>query len=51
MNAFFRNPNIILHKYPKVVHAFARKGGTNFDENAATLADQQTANFFKVNLA
>ncbi len=49
--AFGRNPNIILHKYPNVDHAFARKGGSNFDENAATLADQRTTNFFKVNLA
>ncbi len=48
--AFAGNDKISLHNYAGVDHAFARKGGGNFDEGAATLADGRTADFFKANL-
>jgi carboxymethylenebutenolidase len=40
-----------LHFYPGVDHAFAREGGLNFDQAAAELANQRTAEFLKANLA
>ena len=47
-NIKISGPNGIFNAY---MTTLARKGGSNFDKNAATLADQRTTNFFKVNLA
>jgi len=45
--AFVGNGNITLHSYAGVDHAFARLGGGNYNESAATLANGRTAEFFK----
>ncbi len=45
-----RNPRVTLHVYPGVNHAFARVGGEHWDKNAADLANQRTAAFFKQHL-
>ncbi|HEX6959028.1 MAG TPA: dienelactone hydrolase family protein [Ferrovibrio sp.] len=45
------NPLITLHDYPGCDHAFARAGGEHFDQKAADLANQRTADFFKKHLA
>jgi carboxymethylenebutenolidase len=37
----------IVHVYPGVDHAFARKGGEHYDEAAAVLADTRTEDFFE----
>lgn len=46
-DAFGKNNNISLHTYAGVDHAFARKGGGNYDQTAADLANQRTADLFK----
>lgn len=46
-NAFAKNSNIVLHTYGGVDHAFARKGGGNYDQAAADLANGRTAELFK----
>jgi carboxymethylenebutenolidase len=38
-------PNVILHSYPGLDHAFARKGGNHWDAEGAALADRRTAEF------
>ena len=45
--AFAKNGNIALHTYAGVDHAFARKGGGNYDQAAADLANGRTAELFK----
>lgn len=45
------NPKVTLHTYEGNDHAFARKGGAHYDEAAATLANQRTADFFAANLS
>ncbi len=45
-----RNPRVTLYVYPGVNHAFARVGGEHWDKNAADLANQRTAAFFKQHL-
>lgn len=45
-----KNPRITLHVYPGVNHAFARLGGEHYDKDAADLANQRTAAFFKQHL-
>jgi len=45
--AFVGNGNITLHSYAGVDHAFARLGGGNYNESAATLANGRTAEFFR----
>lgn len=45
--AFAKNPNITLHTYAGVDHAFARPGGGNYDRAAAELANRRTAELFK----
>lgn len=40
-----RNPKIVAHTYPNADHAFARPNGQNYNEAAATLANQRTADF------
>lgn len=39
-------PNIVLHDYPGVDHAFARPDGVNWDRDAADQANLRTAHFF-----
>ncbi len=50
-DAFAKNDLITLHTYAGVDHAFARPGGQNYNEAAASLANQRTADFFKANLS
>ena len=45
-----KNPAITAHVYEGVDHAFARIGGQNFNEAAATLANQRTDDFFAEHL-
>lgn len=44
------NPRVTLCVYPGVNHAFARVGGEHWDKDAADLANQRTAAFFKQHL-
>ncbi len=44
------NPNITIHSYPGVDHAFTRTGGQHYDEHAAKIADKRTVDFFRQNL-
>lgn len=44
------HPQVELHFYPGVNHAFARIGGEHYDEAAATLANGRTAAFLQQNL-
>jgi len=44
------NPNITLHRYEAVDHAFARPGGKHFNQAAADLANFRTAEFFRRHL-
>lgn len=41
---------VTIHSYPGVDHAFARKNGTTFSQNAADLANQRTHAFLKEHL-
>jgi len=43
-------PQVELHVYPGVDHAFAREGGQNYDAKAASLANERTAALFKKHL-
>jgi carboxymethylenebutenolidase len=45
------NPNVILHRYAGMNHAFARVGGKCYDKAAADLANSRTITFFKKELA
>ena len=45
-----RNPAITAHVYEGVDHAFARLGGQNYNQEAATLANKRTAEFLAQNL-
>jgi carboxymethylenebutenolidase len=45
------NPNVTLHRYDGIDHAFARQGGKNFNQAAADLANARAAAFFKANLS
>jgi carboxymethylenebutenolidase len=44
------NDKVTIHSYPGVDHAFARKGGANYDEAAAREANARTAAFLKQHL-
>jgi carboxymethylenebutenolidase len=44
------NPNVTIHSYAGMDHAFARVGGQHYDKKNAELANQRTAEFFKKNL-
>lgn len=44
------NPQVTLHRYEGVDHAFARPGGAHYDRNAADLANSRTADFFRRHL-
>lgn len=45
------NSNVTIHSYPGMDHAFARGGGAHYDAQAAKLANQRTADFFKQHLS
>lgn len=44
------HPQVTLHSYAGVDHAFARVDGVHRDEAAAQLANQRTLDFFRANL-
>ncbi len=44
------NGQVAIHDYAGMDHAFARRGGAHFDQAAADLANQRTADFFAANL-
>lgn len=44
------NPLVTIYSYPGADHAFARVGGQHYDKQAADLANQRTAEFFKKHL-
>lgn len=46
-----RNSNVTIYSYPGVNHAFARVGGAHWNEEAARLANERTANFLRKHLA
>jgi carboxymethylenebutenolidase len=48
--AFGKNPKVTIHTYPGQDHAFARIGGEHYDPQAAKLANERTAQFFKQHL-
>lgn len=41
---------VTIHSYPGVDHAFAREGGQHFNAQAAGLANQRSADFFRKHL-
>ncbi|HEY0521992.1 MAG TPA: dienelactone hydrolase family protein [Stellaceae bacterium] len=45
------NSNVTIHSYAGMDHAFARVGGAHYDAQAAKLANQRTADFFKQHLS
>jgi carboxymethylenebutenolidase len=44
------HPQVTIHKYPGMGHAFARVGGKNFNSQAADKANGRTADFLKQHL-
>jgi carboxymethylenebutenolidase len=46
-----RNSNVAIHVYPGCDHAFARVGGAHWNAEAAKLANERSAAFFKKHLA
>ncbi|MFQ5985284.1 MAG: dienelactone hydrolase family protein [Alphaproteobacteria bacterium] len=48
--ALKNHPQVTIHDYPGVDHAFARVGGEHFDQAAADLANRRTAEFLKAHL-
>lgn len=46
LTSIARNPVITAYTYPGVDHAFARPNGQNFNQEAANLANQRSADFF-----
>jgi carboxymethylenebutenolidase len=48
--ALGNNPNVTIHVYPGMDHAFARAGGQHYDKNAAELANGRTRDFFAKHL-
>jgi carboxymethylenebutenolidase len=44
------NPNVTLHTYPEMDHAFARTGGQHYDKACADLANSRTETFFRQHL-
>ena len=45
------NPNVMIHLYPEMDHAFARIGGEHYDAANAELANGRTATFFRQHLS
>ncbi len=48
--ALGKKPNVTIHTYAGMDHAFARVGGQHYDKSAADSANQRTAAFFKSHL-
>jgi carboxymethylenebutenolidase len=46
-----KNPNVTLHDYPEMDHAFARVGGAHYDKACADLANGRTSTFLRQYLA
>lgn len=44
------HPQVTIHSYPGMPHAFARDGGIHYDAAAATQANRRTADFLKQHL-
>jgi carboxymethylenebutenolidase len=44
------NPHVTIHSYPGMDHAFAREGGQHWNAQAAGLANQRSAEFFRKHL-
>jgi carboxymethylenebutenolidase len=49
-DALGKVPQVTVHSYPGVNHAFARVGGQSYDKTAADQANARTAEFFRKNL-
>ena len=45
------NPQVTIHTYPEMDHAFARVGGEHHDHANAELANSRTATFFRQHLS
>jgi len=45
------NPNVTIHLYPQMDHAFARAGGEHYDHANAELANGRTATFLRQHLS
>lgn len=50
MDALDGHPQVAIHRYDGVDHAFARKGGDHFDAKAADFANARTRKFFQDHL-
>jgi carboxymethylenebutenolidase len=50
IDALTGHPCVTTHRYSGVDHAFARAGGQHYDKAAADLANQRTADFFRLHL-
>ena len=50
LDALNKNPFADIHVYPGVNHAFARRGGKNYDKQAAQEANSRTADFLATHL-
>lgn len=48
--ALKNHPQIVMHTYPGMDHAFARVGGQHYDQTAAGLANGRTRAFFREHL-
>ena len=44
-------PNVTIHLYPEMDHAFARMGGAHYDRANAELANGRTSTFFRQHLS
>jgi carboxymethylenebutenolidase len=51
IDAFAGHALVKTHRYAGMDHAFARVGGQHYDQAAADLANQRTAEFFQTNLS
>jgi len=49
-DALASNPQVTIHSYPGMDHAFARVGGQHYDKSAADAANKRTEDFFKKHL-
>jgi carboxymethylenebutenolidase len=50
MDALKSNPQVTIHLYPEMNHAFARVGGKHYDKANAELANGRTETFFRQHL-
>lgn len=51
MESLSANPNVTIHKYTGMDHAFARVGGQHYEQASAGLANQRSSDFFAAHLA